>query len=168
MAGDLSNERFERLFDGQFDRCRRLAFRIVHDEAVAEEVAAEAFARAWSRWSRLAHDDRVDGWVIRVTVNLAIDLRRRRRQQPETGSPSAPQDAVLVQLVLVDALRSLPRRQAQAVALRFLADMSEADVAAALGVSSGSVKTHVHRGLRRLRAALGDDYDLEVHLVDRT
>ena len=67
------------------------------------------------------------------------------------------EDTTTLRLALAEALRKLPRRQREAVALRFLSDLSEADTAEALGISAGSVKTHVHRGLATLRDELGDD-----------
>jgi len=74
-------------------------------------------------------------------------------------------DAVAVHVALVQALRLLSGRQRDVIVLRYLADMSEAEVARTLGVSSGAVKTHVHRGLARLRSALGrDDQNEEVLL----
>jgi RNA polymerase sigma factor (sigma-70 family) len=65
----------------------------------------------------------------------------------------------------VQALQALPRRQREAIALRYLADLSERDVSVALGVSRGSVKTHLHRGMVGLRSALGPADDLEVRLA---
>lgn len=63
----------------------------------------------------------------------------------------------MLRIVLSDALARLPRRQREVVALRYLADLSEAQVAASLGISTGSVKTHLHRGLISLRGRLAVD-----------
>jgi RNA polymerase sigma-70 factor (ECF subfamily) len=70
--------------------------------------------------------------------------------------------SVADRLDLVEALRSLPRRQRETVALRFLADLSEADVAAALGISENTVGVHVHRGLQALRVQLAGTRESEV------
>jgi len=169
MGAVSGHERFERLFDEQFSRCVHLANRIVHDRAVAEELASEAFARAWSRWGRLGRDPRVDGWVLRVTTNLAIDVTRKRTIPAQIPMPSiSPADTATLHVALVQALQALPKRQREAIVLRYLADLSESDVSAALGVSPGSVKTHLHRGMDRLRTALGPEDDLEVRLVHGT
>jgi RNA polymerase sigma-70 factor (sigma-E family) len=169
MGAVTGHERFERLFDSQFSRCVHVANKIVRDRAVAEEVASEAFARAWSRWNRLSRDHRADGWVLRVTVNLAIDTTRKRTVQPELPLPAlSTADAATLHVALVQALQALPRRQREAIVLRYLADLSESDVSAALGVSAGSVKTHLHRGMARLRTTLGPDDDVEVRLVHGT
>jgi RNA polymerase sigma-70 factor (ECF subfamily) len=166
MGAVSGHERFERLFDEQFSRCVHVANKIVRDRAVAEEVASEAFARAWSRWNRLGRDDRVEGWVMRVTVNLAIDMTRKKQPVPQAHLPAlSPADSATLHVALVQALQALPKRQREAIVLRYLADLSESDVSAALGVSAGSVKTHLHRGMERLRDTLGPDDDLEVRLV---
>ena len=67
------------------------------------------------------------------------------------------EDSTTLRLALADALRRLPKRQREAIALRYLSDLSEADTAAALGIAPGSVKVHVHRGLASLRDQLGHD-----------
>jgi len=64
---------------------------------------------------------------------------------------------VVLRIALVQALRRLPRRQREAVALRYLVDLPDREVAAALGVSVGSVKVHLHRGLASLRSSLGSN-----------
>jgi RNA polymerase sigma factor (sigma-70 family) len=79
---------------------------------------------------------------------------------------TAPEDTADLRLALNAALRSLPRRQRQAIALQYLADLSPADVAAVLHISPGSVKTHVHRGLASLRARLGPNLTEVIANVD--
>jgi len=70
---------------------------------------------------------------------------------------STEADAAVLRVALVHALRRLSSRQRDAIVLRYLADLPEHEVALALGISDGSVKTHLHRGLARLRTALGPD-----------
>jgi RNA polymerase sigma-70 factor (sigma-E family) len=134
----------------------RVAFRILGDRSDAEEVTQEALARAYARWAAVA--DHAEPWVATVAANLAIGRWRKRRPSvpmvPEHGSAVAADSLVLERLGLVAALRRLPRRQREVVVLRYLADLSEADVAAQLSTSVGSVKQHAHRGLARLRHEL--------------
>ena len=155
-------------FDRTFTVAERLARRITGDAGLSEDIAAEALTRLYVRWWRLSRTDYVDAWVFRVTTNLAIEAVRRRRR-PISGSPgdTTLEDDIAVRLTLADALGRLPGRQRQAVVLRYLSDLSEADVAALLGVTPGSVKTHLHRGLGRLRSLLdaADDDDVEVRLA---
>jgi RNA polymerase sigma factor (sigma-70 family) len=134
----------------------------VGDDATAEDVAAEALARAYARWSRVAELPYRDAWVLRVAANLAIDETRRRRPLGTVAPSPDPDDATTLRLALSAGLRSLPRRQRQAVALRYLAGLSDREVAGALGISIGSVKTHLHRDRAALRAAFGPNVDLEV------
>jgi RNA polymerase sigma factor (sigma-70 family) len=145
---------FETAFQDLYPRALRLARRIAGPTA-AEDVAAEALARAYGHWSRIGASEAYrTGWVLRVTTNLAIDTLRGREHPSERVEPEGaedPQDALTLRVALVEALRALPQRQREAVALRYLAGLSQADVAATLGISPGSVAQHVHRGLRVLR-----------------
>jgi RNA polymerase sigma factor (sigma-70 family) len=146
---------FEAAFDELFPRAVRLANRLLGDRAAAEDVAAEALARAYARWSKVGGLPYRDGWVLKVATNLAID--RLRRRPPDLTPPPAEvfEDAVHVRLALNAALLTLAPRQRQAVALRYLGGLSDKEVALALGISLGSVKTHIHRGLNGLRTRLG-------------
>lgn len=149
----------------------RVGYRLVGDRAEAEDLAQEALARAYISWRRIAAYD--EAWVARVTVNLAIGRWRKHRRlvgdpggrlRPEAGGDASggrggwgppPGPDPLDRIELVAALRRLPRRQREVVTLRYLADRSEAEVAALLGCAPGTVKQHAHRGLAALRARLG-------------
>ena len=90
--------------------------------------------------------------------NLAIDhVRRQRRTSPTDlhGGSSAADDAVL-RVDLARAMKRLSNRQQEVVVLRYLVDLPEAEVAESLGMTTGSVKTHLSRATRRLRDELGD------------
>jgi RNA polymerase sigma-70 factor (sigma-E family) len=145
-------EGFDLAFRDLYALSYRVAFRILGDRGDAEDVAQEALARAAQRWHRLV--DRPEGWVSRVSSNLAIDRFRRRRHI--AAAPSGPLGVVDPYLGergdLVTALRRLPRRQREVVVLRYLADLSEAEVAAELGCSIGTVKSHASRALANLRS----------------
>lgn len=146
---------FEESFRELYPRALRLAERMLGNRAAAEDVAAETMARALMRWERL-DPERVAGWVLKVTANQAIDLLRRKGRTLTPGVVDL-EDSTTMRLALGSALRKLPRRQREAIVLRYLSEFSEAETAAALGISTGSVKTHVHRGLRTLRGELGHD-----------
>ena len=121
-------------------------------------------ARAYANWERIEAQPWVDGWVLRVTANLAIDVARRRPVALEPPPPVQSEDAIATRLAMVAALGHLPRRQREAISLYYLAGMSEADVANVLGISSGTLKSHLHRGLVALRARLGEGLE-EVRLA---
>jgi RNA polymerase sigma-70 factor (ECF subfamily) len=149
---------FDAFFLAGLSAALRLAQRITGDRTSAEDVAAEAFARAFAHWDRVGSLAYREAWVLKVASNLAIDLVRRRRPALPSARPERdPAGQVALRLTLVQAVRSLPRAQREALVLRYLADLSEAEVAAALGVSDGTVKSHVHRAREALRSRLGTD-----------
>ncbi|MHB1928484.1 MAG: sigma factor-like helix-turn-helix DNA-binding protein, partial [Acidimicrobiales bacterium] len=102
----------------------------------------------------LAHRD---AWVLRTAINVALRTNRRGRPSARMGAAgdSGMEDEAVNRLVVAEAVRSLSRRQRDAVTLRYLCDLSEAEAAAALDVSVGALKSHLHRARRSLRAALG-------------
>lgn len=148
---------FEGAFDNLFPRAFRLARRILGDPAAAEDVAAEALARTYAHWNKVASLPYRDGWVLRVATNLAIDRLRRHPADRPVPPALLAEDALVLRLALTAALRDLPRRQRQAIALHYLAELTDAEVAQALGISTGTVKTHIHRGLQSLRDRLGTE-----------
>lgn len=156
LGGPPPEPGFEEAFDRLFPRALRLAGRILGDAAAAEDVASESLARAYARWSDLAWEPWLDGWVLRVATNLALDQARKRQPAaPSMAIEVAMDETTVLRMALAAALARLPRRQRQAVALRYLGDLSDKEVAEAMGVSLGSVKTHIHRGLASLRTRVG-------------
>ena len=148
---------FDEAFDTLFTRAYRVARRILNDDAAAEDVAAEAVARAFAHWEKIAHEPWQEGWVVRVASNLALDSVRKRSRLAHSGpvEVAVEDDDVAVRMALVEALSLLPRRQREVVVLRHLGGLSEVECAQALRVSPGSVKTHLSRGLAALRNRLG-------------
>jgi RNA polymerase sigma-70 factor (sigma-E family) len=160
VSAGNADDGFEAAFDELFAAARRIALRLVGDSAAADDVAAEALARAYARWPKVRELDYRDAWVMRVSANVALDeLRRSKRipPAPVTADVDAT-DAAVTRIALAQALQRLPRRQRDVVVLRYLADLSEADVAESLGVSAGSVKQHAHRAIDALRRALGPGF----------
>ena len=146
---------FEEAFDELFPRAVRLATRLLGDRAAAEDVAAEAMARAYARWPKVSGLPYRDGWLLKVTTNLAIDRLRRRPPEIVPAPEGDFEEGVELRLALNAALLTLAPRQRQAVTLHYLGGLSDREVALALGISLGSVKTHIHRGLNGLRARMG-------------
>lgn len=158
---------FEEAFDELFGRAFRVARRILHDPATAEDVAAEAMARAFAHWRKIGDQPWREGWVVRVATNLALDVARKRNRMTDAvlSEQGRDDDDVAIRLALVDAMARLPKRQREVVALRHLAGLSEAETAAALKVSAGSVKTHLSRGLTALRTRLGSELRVDTEGV---
>jgi RNA polymerase sigma factor (sigma-70 family) len=154
-APDGFDQAFPTIYSGAFSAARR----ILGDEHTADDIAVEACYRASRSWSKVS--DYAGPWTVRVASNLAIDAarrsNRRARFRERTRTSPAPSSD---RLDLLAALRTLPRRQREVVALRYLADLSETETAEALGIAPGTVKVHAHRGLAALRSKLGP-VDLE-------
>ena len=155
------HEDFTAQFRELFVPAARLARRLTDDAATAEDLAAEAMARAYAHWGTVSRTESHRAWVLRVTANLAVDHVRRhssqRRFPPlllDRGTARDAGELAVTRLALVAALAALPQRQREAVALRYLADLDEAEVSRALGISASTVRTHVQRGLEALRSVL--------------
>jgi RNA polymerase sigma-70 factor (sigma-E family) len=158
-SGTSSDEEFDAAFRSLFVQAYRVARRIVGDAASAEDIAAEALSRAYANWGRISGLQYRDAWVLRVTTNLALNSIRPRRAVPvERPAGSADDDATATRLALVDALRALPQRQREVIVMRHLAGYSESEIAERLGISVGSVKTHMRRAKTSLRDTLSVDY----------
>jgi RNA polymerase sigma-70 factor (sigma-E family) len=143
-------EEFEDAFEGLYGLAYRIAFRLLGRRGDAEDVAAEALARAYVRWSRVGAYP--EAWVSRVSTNLALDLwRKERRPRGAPPTTTAIDGAAADRIDLHRALAALSKRQREVVALRYLADLPEETVAAALGCSTGTVKQHASRGLAALK-----------------
>jgi RNA polymerase sigma-70 factor (sigma-E family) len=166
MAGDEGFDEFVAL---RYAELLRVAYLLTGSRTDAEDLVQAALVRALRRWSRV--DDPM-AYVRRAMVNQHINIWRRVRRRelvtahlPDTiyGDPA---ETVSQRAALLAALRSLPARTRVVVALRYLADMSEADVAAAVGTSVGNVKSHASRGLAKLRAVLAPDGNSRIDMEE--
>jgi RNA polymerase sigma-70 factor (sigma-E family) len=149
----------------------RLSWLLVGDQQVAEETVQDAFVAMHSRWSKLRNQDLALAYLRRSVVNSSRSVLRHRtvadrylsletsarHAHGTTEEPSAEERALehASGAGLVDALRRLPKRQREVLTLRYYLDLSEAQIADALGISPGSVKAHAHRGLIALRSDAG-------------
>jgi RNA polymerase sigma-70 factor (sigma-E family) len=156
------DETFDDAFDRLFQIAYRAAYRLLGSREDAEDVAMEALARAALRWQKLL--PKPDPWVTTVSVNLSLDLWRRRKRSAHHRRSMG--DGVVEptddrRIDLVRALQQLPRRQRDSVVLRYFGDLTEAQTASALGISLGTVKQHTSRGLDRLRRELAEEGSCE-------
>lgn len=169
MPAGESTPSFEEAFDDLAALAHRVSFRLLGSRGEAEDVTQETLVRAYVRWRRVS--SHAEPWVARVATNLSLDLLRRRARHADAVDPdpvaATPDPAALDRLELARLLLGLPRRQREVVVLRYLADRSEAETAAQLGTSVGTVKQHAHRGLAALRVAWTDaNPDLVRDLTD--
>jgi RNA polymerase sigma-70 factor (ECF subfamily) len=125
---------------------------------VAEDIAQEAMLVAYRKWRTVSAMDRPDLWVRRVCVNLAVSTFRRKMSELRAVTRLAARRDVEPLSEDTEeiwaACRSLPRRQAQAIALRVVYDLPLADIAVVLACSEGTVKQHLSRARASLRASL--------------
>ena len=153
---------YEEAFPNLYAIAHRVGARVA-GPAHAEDIAAEALTRAYVHWRRLRDDEHRRAWVARVATNLGIDhLRRTAPRLLEAEAEASTDTGAELRIVLSDALRRLPKRQREVVALRLLVDLPELEVARLLGVSAGTVKQHLTRGVSALRAVLPPDTLQEV------
>ncbi len=141
-----------------WSRLARTAYLLTGDVQEAEDLTCDALVIAYRRWDAIRADHTAYPYVRIVLVNLASTWRRKRRLGalpvsvvPDRGHDDPGFPAAAQRDALVRALRTLPTRMRATLVLRYLEDLSEADTAAALGCSVGTVKTQTHRGLARLR-----------------
>lgn len=146
---------FDDVFRSLYPGALRVALRILREPADAEDAVAEAFARALMRWRRVAALPYRDAWILSVTANVSIDIARHRRRNPSMEQLRSEEPDVVDRLMLVEALRALPRRQREVVVLRYLAGLSVIDVGAYLSIAPSSVKEHASRAMTALRERLG-------------
>ena len=140
----------------------RLATLLVRDVQTAEEVVQDSFIAMHSGWQRLGNAEKALAYLRQAVVNRSRSAQRYRTladtnlQKAPPDMPSAEPGALelLERAALVAALRDLPDRQREAIVLQYYADLSEAEAAAAMGISPGAVKSHTARGMSALRAAL--------------
>ena len=153
------------LYTSQYRALVRLAAMLVRDTPTAEEVVQDAFVDMHRGWHRLEDSEKALAYLRQAVVNKARSVLRHRvvveknLQNPPPDMPSAEHGAfaMLERDAVVKALRGLPERQREAIVLRYYADMSEAEIAAAMGISRGAVKSHTARGMAALRAALEEE-----------
>lgn len=142
----------------------RLAALLLDEVAACEDVVQEAYIRVHNARSRLRDQDKALAYLRQTVLNLSRSTLRRRivaarhapHPMPDAASAEYGAYAALDRDAVVAALRQLPRRQREAVVLRYYADASEAQAAAVMGVSVGAVKSYTSRGLTGLGALLED------------
>ncbi|MEV4134735.1 SigE family RNA polymerase sigma factor [Dactylosporangium sp. NPDC049742] len=148
---------FRAFVTAQWGPLTRTAFLLTGDRGAAEDLVQSVLEKAHRRWSRILRSDAPEVYVRRAMVNTAISWRRRKRfaEVPLLPADDTPADdqygRVDDRQQLLAALRRLPPRTRAILVLRYFEDLSEADVAAVLGCSTGSVKSQASRGLARLR-----------------
>jgi RNA polymerase sigma-70 factor (ECF subfamily) len=185
-----ANEDFASFYHETRDKCLRAVYMSTGDVHRAEDLVAEAYARALSRWPKVSRHPAPAAWIVRTALNLHVSWWRRRRREYAIGLPEAaaeqfdaaagasagyaaaggwtggetPPDPVLIAVV-----RSLPRRQREVIVLRVLLDLDTATTARQLGMAQGTVKVQLSRALATLRERLVSQgyFEVEEYSHDR-
>jgi RNA polymerase sigma-70 factor (sigma-E family) len=157
-----ADEAVTQLYSAQYGALVRLAALLLRDVNTAEEVVQDSFVAMHGSWRRLRDPDRALAYLRKAVVNRSRSaLRHRSVEQRHAPSPmpahaSAEHGALetLEREGVIRALHRLPRRQREVLVLRYYIDLSEAQIADAMGISRGAVKSHASRGMATLRVNL--------------
>jgi RNA polymerase sigma-70 factor (sigma-E family) len=157
---------FAEFYETARDDCLRAVFASIGDRQAAEDLVAEAFARAWAQWRTVSRHPAPQAWVVRTALNTRVSWWRRRRRELSIADPvpGAADDGGLGNAVdreLMAVLLRLPARQRQVVALRLFLDMDTARTAETLGIAPGTVTAHLARAIATLRAEFSPAIDEE-------
>lgn len=160
-AGALST-----LYAARYRPLVRLAALLVGDMATAEEVVQDSFIAMHANWGRLHDIDKASAYLRQCVLNRSRSVLRHRKvvDQNVPGQPPVPSaEEGAIQLfersAVVAALHRLPPRQRQALVLRYYAELSEGQIASAMGISRGAVKSHISRAMAALRGVLEGEHD---------
>jgi RNA polymerase sigma-70 factor, ECF subfamily len=157
---------FDEFFRAEYRRVVGLAAVLTGRQAVAEELAQDAFVAAFRNWEDVGQYDDPARWVRRVVTNSATSTLRRRAREARTLARLAwrrpPEtEALPVDDALWSAVRALPRRQAQCITLYYLEDRSADDIGTILGIAAATVRVHLHSARSALAERLGEVLDEE-------
>jgi RNA polymerase sigma-70 factor (ECF subfamily) len=164
QAAPSASADFDELYAAHYADLTVQLYAYFGDRQEAQDVVQEAFCRSYAKWSTLSKYDDPVAWVRRVAWNLAVSKWRRartarsflRRQHPDHGQVDGPGPE---RVALLAALATLPATQRRAMVLRYLADLTVAEIADREGVAEGTVKSWLHRGRTALAAQLNPPDD---------
>jgi RNA polymerase sigma factor (sigma-70 family) len=152
----VSNEQteFADFFEASWDPCLRAVVAVVGSPQLAEDQVAEAFARAFASWRKVGRHPAPRAWVVRTALNTGASWwHRRNRELPladyDVTAPADPGDGVSA--ALLAALRRLPARQREVIALRVFLDLDIETIARQLDIAPATVRVHLSRAVAALR-----------------
>jgi RNA polymerase sigma-70 factor (sigma-E family) len=148
---------FAEFYASAKDDCLRAVLASTGDLPTAEDLVAEAFARAWAAWRKVSRHPVPRAWVVRTALNTRVSWWRRRRREVALGQDDGLADASggdggdPADAQLMAAVARLPLRQRQVVGLRLFLDLDTARTAEVLGIAPGTVTAHLARAIAALR-----------------
>lgn len=156
VAGQLVE--FETFYKAERPNILRVVAVSLNDRDLAVDCVDEAMVRAYERWDTIETMANPAGWVFRVALNLGHNRHRRRRLErvrPLRPDPH-PADLQIADPAMARALAKLPVEHRAVVVLRYYLDWTTEQIATSLDISAGTVKSRLHRALRRLERLLGE------------
>ncbi len=155
---------FESFYRREYRPVVGLAYALSGSRLAAEDIAQDAFLAAHKKWDRIGQYERPEAWVRRVVSNLAVSAFRTKVREAGALARLKPRREYLPALPAEDAefwkaVRNLPARQAQAIALHYLEDRSVAEIASILECAQNTVKVHLHKGRAGLARTLHERWD---------
>jgi RNA polymerase sigma factor (sigma-70 family) len=156
---------FESFYRREYRAVVGLAYALSGSRLAAEDIAQDAFLAAHRKWEKVGMYDRPEAWVRRVVSNLSVSAFRTKVREAGAIARLKPRDSYLPPLPVEDAhfwraVRSLPKRQAQAIALHYLEDRPVAEIASILDCAESTVKVHLHKGRERLARKLDEKWEV--------
>ena len=162
MVRGGGSDDFDAFFRREYRSLVGLAVVLTGDRAAAEDLAQDALLAAHRKWRELAHYDDPGAWVRRVVANRSASSWRRRGREVRALTRLAHRTVDVAPALdppddeFWDAVRALPTRQAQCVALLYFEDRSTAEIAAVLDIAPATVRVHLHEARATLSRALGE------------
>lgn len=153
---------FESFYRSEYRQVVGLAHALSGSRIVAEDITQDAFLAAHKRWDRIGAYEKPEAWVRRVVSNLSVSWFRTKVREAGALARLRLRDEYLPALPAESAhfwkaVRALPKRQSQVIALHYLEDMAVADIAEVLGCAESTVKVHLHKGRERLARRLDEE-----------
>ncbi|MGZ4521603.1 MAG: SigE family RNA polymerase sigma factor [Mycobacteriaceae bacterium] len=152
------DQEFQDLIAARGPALLRTAYLLTGDQQLSEDLVQTSLEKALRHWSRIKVPEAAEGYVRRIMYRENVSFWRQRRareiptaEPPEQCGPACPGDAVEDRLVMRGALMRLGARQRTVLVLRFYEDLTEAQVARAMGVTVGTVKSQTAKALDQLR-----------------
>lgn len=160
---DRQQEGFAEFYEFSRDPCLRAVLASVGNRQLAEDLVADAFAKAWSSWPKVGRHPAPQAWVVRTALNTNVSWWRKRHREVELTN----HDGALPELsdgmddALMAAVRHLPDRQREVLVIRVFLDLDTATTAKALGIAEGTVMSHLSRAAAALRRSYTEAHPTE-------
>ena len=152
---------FAAFYEASRDSCLRAVLASVGNQPLAEDLVAEAFARAWAGWNKVRNHPAPKAWVLRTALNVRVSWWRRRRREVPLSFHDIAWEHIFSAVIdprLLGALNRLPGRQREVIVLRALLDLDTETTARVLDIAPGTVTSHLFRATATLQRELLDNH----------